>query len=103
MSRAATLALTYLGLVALCQVMLWSALPNVGMGGLAIVYLVWPILALSALVLWCILRKTANGQTMIFAAASTLMLVGSLAAHPQDGQASVPQKLERILHHVAGA
>ena len=103
MSRPTTLALAYLGLAAVWQVVLWNALPNAGMGGLAIVYLVGPLLVLSAIGLWFISRKTADGRTVIFVLASMLMLVGSLAVHPQDSQTGFLNKLGRILQYIAVA
>ena len=91
------LAFAYLGLATVWQIALFDVLPNVGMGGLAITYLVWPLIALSAIGLWFALRKSVEKQSALFVLACTLMLVGCLAIHPQDSQTSLPDRMKRLV------
>ena len=100
MHRPLPLSLVYLGLAVLWQAVLWGAMPNVGMGGLAITYLLWPLLALSALCLWFLLKGVTKGQTAIFLAALTLMLTTTVALHPQDSQLSLTQKLGAVSRYL---
>ena len=79
---------------------LWGAMPNVGMGGQAITYLIWPLLALSALCLSFLLRAMTKGQTGIFFATLTLMLATTVALHPQDSQLSFTQKLGAVSRYL---
>ena len=95
--RPTILALVFLGLAVLWQIVLFGVLPNVGMGGLAIIYLVWPLIALSAIGLWFAMRKSVEKQSALFVLACTLMLVGCLALHPQDSQTSLPDKMKRLV------
>ena len=66
MLRPAAFALACLGIAVLWQVLLWKALPNVGMHGLAAMYLVWPLLALSAICLWFVLKRVVDCRPAIF-------------------------------------
>ncbi|MDJ0637622.1 MAG: hypothetical protein QNJ20_02210 [Paracoccaceae bacterium] len=63
---------------------------------MAIIYLIWPLLALSALCLWFLLKGLTKGRTAIFFAALTLMLAATVALHPQDSQLSFTQKLGAV-------
>ncbi len=82
MSKPTNLTLVYLGLAALWQYILWTVWPNVGMGGLAIVYIVWPLLLFSGIVLWLLLKRFLAQSEAIFALASTAMLLVTLMMHP---------------------
>ena len=82
MSKPTILTLVYLGLAALWQYILWTVWPNVGMGGLAIVYIVWPLLLFSGVVLWLLLKRFFEQSAAIFALASTAMLLVTLSMHP---------------------
>lgn len=82
MSKPTILTLVYLGLAVLWQYILWTVWPNVGMGGLAIVYIVWPILLFSGIVLWSLLKRYLAKSEAIFALASTAMLLVTLSMHP---------------------
>ena len=99
--RPTILALAYLGLATLWQIVLFDVLSNVGMGGLAIMYLVWPLIALSAIGLWFALRKYVEQQSTLLVLASVLMLAGCRALHPQDSQTSLPDKMKRLVAAVA--
>lgn len=81
-TKPTILTLVYLGLAALWQYILWTVWPNVGMGGLAIVYLVWPLLFLSGLVLWFLFTGYPAKSNAIFALASAAMLLVTLSMHP---------------------
>lgn len=95
--RPTILAIAYLVLATFWQIVLFAVLPNVGMGGLAIVYFVWPLIALSAIGLWFALRKYVEQQSTLFVLVSVLMLIGSLALHPQDSQTSLQDKMKRLV------
>ena len=82
MSKPTILTLAYLGVAILWQYILWTLWPNVGMGGLAIVYIVWPLLLFSGLVLWVLLKRYLAKSDKIFALASTAMLLGTYSMHP---------------------
>ncbi len=100
--RPTILAFAYLGLATVWQIAQFDVLPNVGMGGLAITYLVWPLIALSAIGLWFALRRYVEQQSTFVVLASVLMLVGCLALHPQDSQTSLPDKMKRMVAAFAG-
>ncbi len=98
--RPTPLSIAYLGIAALWQAVLWNAMPNVGMGGMAIIYVVWPFLALSTLCLWFVLRAVAKGRTAIFVTALALMLLATVELHPQDSQLSFAQKLGAVSQYI---
>ncbi|MBO9448218.1 hypothetical protein [Ruegeria sp. R14_0] len=83
MGQPAILALAYLGLSIIWQVVLWMALPNVGMGGLAVIWIVWPLLGVSALGLWMLLRVVEQRKTAVFWGASAAILILTTLVHPQ--------------------
>ena len=96
MRRSILLSLAYVVVAVVWQALLWGAMPNVGMGGLAVMGLVWPLLGLSVLCLWLLLRTATNGRTAIFVSALLLMLAASVALHPQDSQLGFAQKLGAV-------
>lgn len=96
LGRATALTLAYLAIAVVWQVVLWRALPNVGMGGLAIAYVFWPLLVLSALCLWFALKKAGRNTAVLFFSVTFAMLLGMLALHPQDSQISFAQKLDVV-------
>lgn len=100
MRKPTILTLAYIAIAALWQAALWSAMPNVGMGGMAITYIVWPCLALSAICLWLTLRAVTKGRTAIFTTAFTLMLSGTLALHPQDSPLGFTEKLGTVSRYI---
>ena len=100
-SSPTNLTLAYLALAGLWQLALFKALPNVGMGGLAVMYLVWPLLVLTAAGLWFVMRKYPTRKTLLFVLTTLLMLAGSLAVHPQDSQINLADKLKRLVEQLA--
>lgn len=98
MRQPTILTLMFLGLLVLWQAVLWWVMPDVGMGGMAIIYIIWPLLALSALCLWFLLRTVTKGRTTYFVMAVTVMLVSTLALHPQDSPLSFSQKLRTVTY-----
>ena len=95
--RATILALCYAGLTVAWQTLLWMALPNVGMGALAIVYLVWPALAISAIGLWLLLKRAGGSAMLVFALGCAVMILGTTLLHPQDSQTGFMDKIRAIL------
>jgi hypothetical protein len=85
MTRPTILTLAYLGIAAFWQYILWTLWPNVGMGGLAIVYLVWPSLAVSAGLVWFAIRHSQNQSARTFWAITCVMLIMTYALHPNAG------------------
>lgn len=85
--------LSFLGLAALWQALLWSAMPNIGMGGMAVIFVVWPFLALSAVCLWFPLTALEKGRVAVFVSSLVFMLVGTIALHPQDSHLGFAEKL----------
>lgn len=102
MLRSTVLVVIYACLAALWQMALWSALPNVGMGGIAVTYIIWPFLAVSAIGLWFGLRSTDKGKLPIFASALVAMLVGTLLIHPQDSRTDGAAKLDALVGLLPG-
>ncbi|KNG92108.1 hypothetical protein [Pseudaestuariivita atlantica] len=51
-------------------------------GGLAIAYLVWPLLALSVPGLWYLLRLVDRGRTFVFGCATLVMMGVTWLIHP---------------------
>ncbi|MEL6619072.1 MAG: hypothetical protein AAFY39_09850 [Pseudomonadota bacterium] len=97
MKQRAVLVSMYFGMAMLWQIVLWTALPNVGMGGLAVVWIVWPLLALSGIGVWFLLKSAGPHAVIIFGASVVAMLVATLIAHPQDGMVGLAGKLQALL------
>ncbi|QFT78519.1 hypothetical protein [Erythrobacter sp. THAF29] len=97
MRQATFLALCFALLAAAWQCVLWSALPNVGMGGLAIIYFVWPMLVAWSIGLWCLLRAAGKGAMSVFVASCAAMILVTTMLHPQDSSLGIKAKIEAIL------
>ena len=82
MSKPTILTLAYLGVAILWQYILWTLWPNVGMGGLAIVYIVWPLLGLSGVTLWFLFKRFRDQRMAILAVVSTAMIAETYLMHP---------------------
>ena len=82
MSKPTILTLAYLGIAAIWQYFLWTVWPNVGMGGLGIIYIVWPLLLCSGLVLWVLFKRYLAKSDTLFALATTAMLLCTYSMHP---------------------
>lgn len=90
------LTFAYFALALLWQAVLWTALPNVGMGGLAVLTILWPLIGLSAICLWFALRHSSRYRSAIFILAIAAMLLVSLWSHPQDSPLGLGQKLAAL-------
>ena len=97
MARRVVLVLAYLGIAALWQWVLWTALPNVGMGGLAVVWIIWPLLVMSGVGLWFLVARSGRLAVPVFAAVTVAMMVVTLVLHPQDDVTSVRGKIAVIV------
>ncbi len=97
MRQATILALCYALLAAAWQYVLWNALPNVGMGGLAVLYFVWPMLVAWSIGLWFLLRAVGKARIGVFLASCAAMVLVTTILHPQDSSLGVKAKFEAIL------
>ncbi len=92
----ALLAVVFIAAAAALQVLLWKALPNQGMGALALFYVIWPLNALWAIILFFTLPKEKPLKVFLLFVNLLLMIAVNVWVYPQEEQISFAEKLDRL-------
>lgn len=102
MSQPILLTCIYAAVIAALQNALIAAMPNTGMGGMALPYIVLPLLALSVVGIYLFLRRSKKMRVAILIGATLVAGLVSISIYPQDSNLPMSEKFQKISQWIAG-
>ena len=97
MASPFSLTVLYLALVAMWQIVLVSALPLTGMGQIGLTLIVWPILAISAALVFVLFQAFPRLKFLILVCSLTVAFFTTIYVFPQETQTSTEQKFRAVI------